>query len=244
MRCRIKVLLGLCVALLVSGCVSSANWEAAHNQPSSHIIRIPPHSAAFTVPKGWGLGYGGWREPVVFPDRLDSYTYQFGQSAFAKDVGTFYCGVRGDFSDWDMTLTVTVLRFTRPASSAKEVPALLADVFHDSYPLKSGEKLNVWSEPELRQISGVIAISFQSADTLRMGLFERTGPVTVNGLTFEGPSFVSLQPDSRIIFLIDSQFAVMLSLQHWQKDRLTSERFAWGRSFIEQIAKEMLASRS
>lgn len=221
----------------ISGCradPSSPNMKA----PQTYRVTIPNFVLELNIPAEAKLGYAQFKKEVLFETPPNPrYTVVLGDGIYRKDVGGFYVGARNDFSDWDLTLQIFVIKCDsskRLIRSADDLVELGRALLGEDYILADGTKVNDLGEITVERIGLRDVIIASRADPYRY----RTIRVRNTSGAYTGQT-LSKSPYQLYFTRLDDEVAIGIQVFHENERKLDLNWYATSHARIARILKTM-----
>lgn len=131
--------------IAMNGCRSAPGGSDVEMWKIYRVV-IPHFVVEFLIPPELKQGYALFRTEVSFENpEKDRFAFSLGDGRFQKAVGGFYLGARRDFSDWDLTAEIFVLKSDsrrRPMCSAEDLAKFARDILAEKYVLADGVEVD------------------------------------------------------------------------------------------------------
>jgi hypothetical protein len=214
------------VLALLAGCSTSA---PRLTPPVTHRVTISPFVWDFTLPNGWQAGYGTTKSKISFRDSpKDEEGYALPNGAYAKGIGSYFYGVRGDFRDWDMYISFEALKFKEPIHSEEDLAVYLARYHSEPAVLKTGERYFEYAEPKVQVMGGR---KFVTMDTRDLSFRDE--------VVLADRGIRSFHPTHVAYVLLSENIAVRFFLEHQSKKLSNPEAFGRSRQMVFDIVGSM-----
>lgn len=215
-------------------CVASNCSAAPSNAkaPRHYRVEVPGWSVDYTIPTQLVPGYGGQRSAIDFKSAKDANAVAaFGRHAQQRGIAVFYHGVVGDFRDWDMTIELFVVQFSKGTSPIRTTEELLhylqAEVSRKLL-LKGGEELSTAGTIRIERIHGREIAVVTAAD-----LYHSRKIVLANG------SLSTVNPYQTCYLRLDDRIVLGVRRVHVNEKRLNPKWHERARSMVDSIIKEL-----
>jgi len=204
----IPLLLVIVVGPMLAASTNMSEWR-------TYRAVIPHFYLEYKIPPDLIAGYRGQEGRVVFehPEKDDS-AFAFGEAAYQKNIATFYCGVVGDFSSWDLTVDIFVVNFDRNKKlvrSTNELAEYVKRALSKKKVLEGGKEVSNLGEVSREDIGATEIVVATAADLYH-----------VTPLRLKGGGRTTFMPFQIYFIRLDNEVTVGVRVFHFNEGRLSA----------------------
>lgn len=205
----------------------------------TYRVYIPNFVVDFLIPPELKQGYGGGLKTKVSFENPPNprFTSSLGNGMYSKEVGTLFLGVKGDFSDWDISINLFVIKcdpIRHPMRSPKDLAEFAREFLSKKYVLANGKRVDDLGSLTIEKIGSFDVVVATRADPNQV----RT--VKIKNAQGEYTDAELPQKPYQLYYIrLDNEIAIGIRVSYDNERTLNPKWYAASHARITQIIENM-----